>query len=516
MSSRSALPSSDTIISIRSSSATRERLLCAGLVIACLLPLAGQARPPIGRPSLGTTTALGKTTIFLADPQLGVAGAYQDEGRTLYFEARTPDGPAQMSARLLDAAGRTIAISGHSMDGQWLAETSFDPASAAESLSLAGAVSAELANVLDRAVFAREIRALSNLAVGAAQVPPAKGAVMIDSATANLPPVNASAAAASSSYDSTAARDLIPVRDAQGNLSVTFNGTQIETFVEKFPDGENGDNPAGELGRTEVSAQILSSSGKSLIQQIGGDDVPDGWDSETTGMFRPGSQDPLDPIQTGIEAGQAIRAAALMVRFPFIATPEETEAIGNLAEALRNESMFPGPATDLDSNSSASCGNCYRSDIQVWNKSLVVVAQHSGTVVLHYNNNNPQRYPVLEYQSIYCNHGTCPDHKPMNHACTYRGPWMGTYRYAPHWKITAPPPSPPSGYHSCHKTPYHLYSGYYWPVIHGHNCNDDSWTQIRAIKGESYDINPSDNPFSNGARCDNHGFVDPRSPGCNS
>jgi hypothetical protein len=457
-----------------------------------------------------------KSFVFLADPVLGVAGAYQSGGKTLYFEARRPEGSEQMSARLLDAAGRTIAISGHSMDDLWLADTHFDPVSAAQSLSLAGALPAVLANVLDRTVFLREITALSNLAVDAVQVPPGTAAVTIDEATANLSSLSGIALAAADQYDATAANNLTAVRDAEGNLSARFDGIQIQTFVENFPDGENDDNPTGALGRTEVSAQILSSSEKSLIQQIGGDDIPNGWDSETTGMYRPASPEPVDPMQVFTEAGKAIRAAALMARFSALATPDETDAIANLAAALRDESMFPNPASSPAVSSSASCGNCFRTDIQVWNKSLVVVAQHSGTVVLHYNDNNPSRFPVLENTTIYCNHGTCPDHKPMNRACTYHGPWMGSYRYAPHWKIKAPPPNPPSGYHSCHKTDYHVYSGAFWPLTHGHNCNDDSWTQIRAIKGKSYDINPSDNPFSNGARCDNHGFTDPRSPGCNS
>jgi hypothetical protein len=152
-------------------------------------------------------------------------------------------------------------------------------------------------------------------------------------------------------------------------------------------------------------------------------------------MFRPGSLAPVDPIQVAIEAGRAIRAAALMARFPSLATLDETGAIGNLAAALRDEGMFSNPGSSPAVNSSASCGNCFRSDIQVWNKSLWVVAQHSGTVVLHYNDNNPSRFPVLEYTTIYCNHGTCPHRRPLNHACTYHGPWMGSYCYAPYWKI---------------------------------------------------------------------------------
>src|SRR5215472_11315652 len=89
-------------------------------------------------------------TIFLADPQLGVVGVDQSGGNALFFEARTPAGSTQMSARLLDVSGRTIAISGHSMDSLWLATADFDAADATQSLSLAAGLPAALANVLNR------------------------------------------------------------------------------------------------------------------------------------------------------------------------------------------------------------------------------------------------------------------------------------------------------------------------------------------------------------------------------
>ena len=470
------------------------------------------AIPFIALPAQSQAQESPKTTIFLADYKLGVAGAYQYQGNTLYFEARTPDGSTEMSVRLLDGGGRTIAISGHSMDDVWREYLGFDAGSATRSLTLAGALPNALSNELDGQLFAAEVSALSKLALGADRG--FAGAVVeIDSATANLPERSAIAVETANNNDLAAARQLMVGVNTPDNLSVKLGGVTVEALVQNFPDGENEENPAT-TGRTEVSVQILSSSGKSLIQQIGGDDIPNGWDSSTTGMYRPGSDEPIDPINAAVEAGNAIRASTLIARFPSVATPEETDAIGNLTNILREEALFPDPATTPDVTSSASCGNCFQSSVQVWHKGLVGVAQHSGSVVLHHNDNNPSRYPVLENATTYCNHGTCPGKKPMVHPCTYNGPWMGYYRFAPHYKITAPPPSPVSGYHSCHKTAYHLYSGFFWPVVHGHNCNDDTWTQVRAIRGESYDINPSDNPFSNGARCDNHGFTDPRSPGC--
>jgi len=149
----------------------------------------------------------------------------------------------------------------------------------------------------------------------------------------------------------------------------------------------------------------------------------------------------------------------------------------------------------------------------VEHKALAAVAQHSGTVVSHYYSHNNGASFVFQYETVYCNHGTCPGASGMGDKANYNGPRLNHYRYAPHYAITAAPPSPPSGFHSCAATPYHLFSGQFWPVTHGHNCNDDSWTQIRAIKGESFDTSASDNPLANGARCDNHDAEDPRAPG---
>jgi hypothetical protein len=483
---------------------TPRRLLCAALVFASaaiVLPATARAQRLSAEPF-----SFRKATVFLADPQLGIAGAYQTGGTTLYFEARTPDESTEMSVRLLDATGRTIAISGHSMDAEWLPKTLGDYARAAPSLTLAEGLPAALASAFDKTVFSREIALLSSLAAGAAHASPGSDALRFDAAPGEQAAVTEDdREAAIRSYEERAAAQLKSGRDIEGNLRTAFGETRITTATNYFPDGENEDNPAGVMGRTEVSARIVSPQDKAIIQQFGGDEVPEGWDSDATASPRA-----VDPIQAGSEAGMAIRAAALTARYAF-ATPEETAAIGNLAAQLLDEGMFPNPDLEVPSaapeSASDNCGACYRTEIQVWNKGLAGVAQHSGTIVLHYNDNNPSRYPVLENTVLFCNHGTCPGHKPMNHAATCKGNWMTSYRNPPHHAITAAPPSPPSGYHSCYKTPYHLNGGFPFPWQHGHNCNDDSWTQIHAVLGKPYAI-------TNGARCDDHA-LDPRAPGCN-
>lgn len=491
--------------SIRRFVANGRRALCVELVtvsVAFVLPAASQ-----GQAVPSQLSSVPKTTVFLADPQLGVVGAYQSAGQTLYFEARSPEGSTQMSARLLDAVGRTIAISGHSMDRVWRENTSFDAASAAHSLSIAGTLPADLAHALDATVFAREIAAISALASAAAKAPAATtAAITIDSAAANLASPNESDAAAAINYDIAAADGLHSERDAQGNLNTTFHGILAQTFVEYFPDAPNEN---GTIGLTEVSARLRSPDGMSLIQQLGGDNVPVGWDRD---VFRAAPTTRTGALQRAVEAGDAIRAAALMERFPSIATPQETEAISHLAAALRDDSLLPNPPAAQTSGSVSPnlCPifNCvFQTNVQVWRKPLVVefLAEHSGSIVRHWYSTNYGLSFVFDYETVYCNHGTCPRASGMTHTCTYLGPILTYYRYPPHARINS---SPGIGQmHSCWGTPYHLDSGFLFWDHPGHNCNDDTWTQVRAIRGES------EGP--NSYRC-NDWALDDYAPGCNS
>src|SRR5580700_6477609 len=84
-----------------------------GAIMALALPLASHSQT-VDSPQL-TTSAAPTLRIFLADPELGVVGAYQSGGNILYFETRIPNGSKQMSVRLVDSQGGTVAISGHSM-----------------------------------------------------------------------------------------------------------------------------------------------------------------------------------------------------------------------------------------------------------------------------------------------------------------------------------------------------------------------------------------------------------------
>ncbi|HMF20084.1 MAG TPA: hypothetical protein VKE98_22950, partial [Gemmataceae bacterium] len=215
-----------------------------------LIGFAGAAALMLPLPALKAQTTP-QITILLADPQLGVVGADQSGGNTLFFEARTPAG-STLSARLVDALGRTIAISGHSMDSLWLANADFNAADATQSLSLAAGLPAALAKVLNRTVFPNEYTAISNLASSAAGVTPGTGPAVFDTATAKLATPSQTTVDAAASFDASAAATLASTRDSSGNLSATFGTTALQTFVENFPTAQNDD---GTVGITEVSAR---------------------------------------------------------------------------------------------------------------------------------------------------------------------------------------------------------------------------------------------------------------------
>jgi len=280
-----------------------------------------------------------------------------------------------------------------------------------------------------------------------------------------------------------------------GNFSATFGNTAMQTFVESFPNAQSDD---GTQGITEVSARLVASNGTSLIQQLGGDHLPDSWD-DLTSLPIPTTGDTLQPF---IEAGNAIRGGALMTRFSSMANANETTALGQVTAALRDNGLLPQPASlahasdSLGTTSASACG-WGLNYVGLWAKLLVFVAQHSGTYVFHWYWNGSKWVP--HYGTLFCNHGACPYTSSMTRRCQYWSPPIACHYRIPPIHVV-PQGEPGSGqFHSC-RTGYGLLSFY------SHNCNDDSWTQIRAIKGEPH----GDQDY----RCHDI-WGDPRAPGCN-
>lgn len=464
---------------------------CTVFIAFLLIPTLSEGQIP-PRPST--------ITVFLADSDMGVAGVCQGSGQTLYFEAATPRGSTQLSARLLDVDGRTIAISGHSMDSTWLGNTAYDSTIAAQSLTLASYLASHISLALPGGTaFSRESRAISNLATGAAQAGTSTTMVTIDSATSisNLPTLTPDMTTAAVQYDATDNQAMVPVRDIYGNLNVAYTGANLQTYVLNFPDQEDEDT--GQLGVTEISAALFLANGTSVGQQIGGEDIPTAW---YDAMFPSTPPSFIDAIQLAIDAGKAIRGAALLERYSSFATAAEKDALDNVARNVRNNSLFPVPLA------SGCAGSAYYSRDAIWKKPTAGrLAEHSGTIVRQGACNG--RGSIDWYgHTIYCNHGTCPGKDPMKYKCMATAGPLSSPHYAPHARIPSGQPGA-GGLHSCYKTKYDLLSGLDCIITGcnpGHNCHDDSWTQLRAIKGESYHL-------TGGARCNETTFYK-TSPNC--
>src|SRR5262249_29921395 len=118
----------------------------------------------------------------------------------------------------------------------------------------------------------------------------------------------------------------------------TFGSIGMRTLVESFPDRTKED---GTQGVIETSAQLVASDGTPLMQQLGGDRIPDGWNNLS--LVGVPVNPPTDLMPRSIDAGRAIRGAALMTRFSSTATADEAGALGQVAAALRDYGLLPQP-----------------------------------------------------------------------------------------------------------------------------------------------------------------------------
>lgn len=476
--------------------------------------------------------------VFLADPELGVVGAVvqgdPDAGGTvLYFDEIVPAGSTAMSVRLLDAEGRTIAISGHSMDSTWLAAPAYgiayDQNAAAQSLTLAPALSSGITSAIPGgAAFVQEADAIAGLANAAAAQPAGASALVADFAVSHAMTLQKNAQLAAQ-YEAPDVASLAYTRDSLGNLNLTYYGaTALRTFVNDLPDQINEET--GQTGVTEVSAQLFGYDGYPVATQFGGDDIPINFD--ITNMFLDTLPAGYDPFLHFQAVGRAVRAAALLGRNPSIAKSDEVAALTVLALDLRKNDLRP---TTNSIDTSAAAGGPYYQQIGVWRRTLVsfkiplpppplptvywytVTGEHSGTVVHYFNRANP----TTSYNpTVFCNHGTCPRTGDMTLKDKWVSPGRSRWYFAPNVKAPAGgfPSQKAQGRHSCHRTNYDISSGWlcYWFGLvcnsknslgdhtGGHNCNDDSWTQIKATRNEPFkldNVNP-DGTTNDGRKCE--------------
>ncbi len=332
---------------------------CQGVISLALVPLFAALLLVSRADAVGVSPGA-STTVFLADPKLGVVGAIKSGDAVMYFEAVAPAGSNTMSARLLDVAGRTIAIAGHSMDSEWVADTSYDAAAAAKSLSIAAMLPGGLASALDQSVFGREAARLSALAGAASRSTPGTAALRDDSISGDSISGDSisgdsakghsiagdsisgdsisgdSIGSSALAYDRADAARVTAGRDSIGNLTANYLGTSVSTFNSSVAGGMNGNRTTGSSG---ISVEIENASGAAVAYLVGGDDVRNAWYAN---VFAGNPTAVTDPIQYYEALGTAVRGALLIGRYSPIATAGEADAITRLAADLRGR-LLPTP-----------------------------------------------------------------------------------------------------------------------------------------------------------------------------
>jgi hypothetical protein len=445
----------------------------------------------------GAKRSNGDVKFFLADPELGVAGVYTVRGVELYFEARrSVDGengaPGALSLRVVDSEARTLALGGESYATHWTPQQN-------EFGAKEGFAYAQLLSGLGKALGAADLHvslsaeksALADLATRAAGTPagqfPARATMT--SRTSFAPEVMQTA-----DFYQRMAADVQMTRQRDGMLEAKLgNGIVFmssQTFIPDEPDQETG-----EMGRIDAYSMVRGSDGYVLATQLGGDELPEGW----ANAMEIETERDHHALATDLGAAamklNALAYSAGATQGVALSDATERDAMHRLAQSLtthllpvRDEAPSLTLSSGPDNQATAVYGR-YRTDIQVWRKAFVGIAEHSGTRVSKWRYANTTSTAARTYMGgiDFCNHGTCPGAGTMTRKCTFTGPRLWDYRL--------PKVRTDAFRHTC-ATGYNLVS------IGGHNCHDDSSVQVRAVRGQAYS--------QTGGRCNDptpHGYA---------
>lgn len=445
---------------------------CMSLAIA--MALGGTAA---AAPIVAAGISSGSVHFYLADPELGLAGVYTWNGTELYFEARRTfdaksGGPGALSLRVIDAQARTLAMGGVPYSVNW--EPQRNEFMLKEGFSYAHLLDG-LGQALENAdlhlALATEKSALANLSRQAADVPAASFPLRSDlSAKSNAVPDIALVA----DFYMDAAAPLTMKRKADGMLNVDLgNGVSFQSTQQFLPYEQDDE---GNYGRIDAYSVVLDAEGYVLAAELGGDEMPEAWskamDVDTTRDHHALATD-FGSAATALNAlaysGKSTRGVAL-------SHESEKSAMQRLALSLAEQLL---PMRDVDAGKHErgmvqdKAGGRYLTDVAVWRKPFVVIAEHSGTRVRKWlYNSTTSSVRTLKGTVNFCNHGTCPGGSKMTQKCFWGGTRTTGYR--------VPARGSDAGGHTCTTS--------YWAIARKghHNCHDDSSVQVSAVRGRSY------------------------------
>ncbi|MGV8940571.1 MAG: hypothetical protein ACOH1P_03405 [Lysobacter sp.] len=422
---------------------------------------------------------------FLADPELGLAGVYTVRGVELYFEARrsvgSEDGtPGALSLRVIDAGARTLALGGESYAKHWVPQQN-------EFESKDGFAYAQLLSGLGKALGAADLHvslsaeksALTDLALQAAGAPaggfPVRAAVQARQSRA--PDVSQVA-----DFYQRSARGVQMTRKRDGTLEANLGNGIVFVSSQRFLANEL-DPDTGRMGRIEAYSMVKAADGYVLSAELGGDALPAGWAdamAKDTGRDHHALAADFGRAATALNAlGYSTgRSQGVMA----LSHLTEQEVMHRQAKTLitdllpvRDEAPRLTVSSGPDNQLAVTGLGLYQTNIQVWRKPFKVIAQHSGTRVGKYQyNSGTSSTKTFKGWITFCNHGGCPTGDQMTLKCTFTGPRLDYYRVPT--RLTA------FDGHTCSTS----YAAIHKKGEQDHNCHDDSSTQVRAVRGQSY------------------------------
>lgn len=478
-------------------------------IVACLAILSVRcARAP---DELATTAddaddadAGAKLTVFAEDPEYGVYGMYREGADYVFYRIKASageDGAVRAGTEFFDRDMDPIAVKEGPVTA--LAAARGAAATSGARAALVAAAAAALEARLGHEAFAAERVALAPFRAGREDSSirqQAPGEV----AAALTPAARAQAAAA---YYQALRKNLAWQKGAGAELSGRYAGTTFHAAHQVvFGEGEYGAVTA----RVERNARITSATGANIAVQLGGHEVPEGYtvgpDQRAPQLFGKKGRTAVQDLENHHQGlGEGFMAARVISREGGLAE-EEREIFARMGAHLA-ERLLPlsraeraaAPNVDGESLASAAAATTYRSWIRrswMWitkdafGVTLPAPVHHSATLTNFFLNGS------YRGGTWYCNHGCCDMQTTggcsMGSPCTAESTSSSRWGIPPYEKDnghTAPGGLP--SYHTC-RTPYKWYG-----PKNTHVCNDDTLTQIRAVKLQGFCIGP------NGTNCYN-------------
>jgi hypothetical protein len=437
----------------------------------------------------------GKVTVFAADPDQGTFGMYREGNDYVFFEIKSKDdgGKVATSAKFHDEGMNLVAQSDKN------SAAAYTPAATRVHQNLVSIAAGELQKhaSLSHDVFIHEKSHLTDFQD------------LYSNRSLNKRDLKAAAAGIAPSHRALKAKDYfqglhknLKWKKVGTEMKGNYNGTILHGDYRVIND-EWGDQDDPSKPRVERYGRMADAYGHNMVQQFGGHEIPDGYKVNLEPGDTPIGTDALTIENHFKYRGEAFMAGSVINSkddfpaeekemfarmgsgielLPFKGDPQAAASSGVLSKITNIANAVMDFFTPRETFAGAAW---YQQRLGLWWHSLVWPANHSATVIegSWYNSTNGVWY--VNFTNYYCNHGTCARASGMNYKCQV---WSSSNW---NWWVPIPTSTVPSGQqgagqrHSCNSA-YGMD-----PNNRVHVCNDDSWTQIRAIRQESYCLNAS-------------------------